>query len=52
MPAIPSPNPSTFDIKQCALILIEIGFCQDFGCVYKFAENTDNFSALIVALET
>ena len=31
VPDTPSPDPSTFDRKKCNLIIIEIGFCQDFG---------------------
>ncbi len=31
----PPPDPTSFDKNQCTLIIIEIGFCRDFGCVEK-----------------
>jgi len=47
---IPSPDPISFDIKQCTLILLEIGFCRDLGCDVKFDKKTEKYSPLIAAL--
>ena len=27
-----TPDPGTVNRKQCILIIIEVGFCQDFAC--------------------
>jgi hypothetical protein len=40
VPDSPDPDPNAFDRKQCSLIVIEIGFCRDFGCVEKLEEKT------------
>ncbi len=39
VPDTPSPDPTSFDKKQCTLIIAEIGFCRDLGCDNKFEEN-------------
>jgi hypothetical protein len=35
VPDSPSPDPSSYDKKNCIIILIEIGLCRDFGCDNK-----------------
>ena len=50
VPDSPSPDPTTFDRKQCTLIIIEIGFCRDFGCVEKLEEKTSKYAPLLEAL--
>jgi hypothetical protein len=52
VPNTPSPEPITFDRKKCNLILIEIGFCQDFGCQKRLQEKTDKYTLLVTALKT
>jgi hypothetical protein len=49
VPDTPSPDPTSFNKKQCILILIEIGFCRDLGCDVKFDEKTVKYSPLIAA---
>ena len=51
VPDSPAPDPSTFDRKQCILLLIEIGFCQDFGCHKRRQEKTAKYAPLVAALE-
>jgi hypothetical protein len=50
VPNTPSPDPTTFDRRQCTLILVEIGFYRDLGCDIKFDEKTEKYSALIAVL--
>jgi hypothetical protein len=50
VPNTPSPDPTSFNIMQCTLILVEIGFCRDLGCDIKFDEKTEKYSPLIAAL--
>jgi hypothetical protein len=50
VPDSPDPNPNTFDRKQCTLIIIEIGFCRDFGCVEKLEEKSSKYAPLLAAL--
>ena len=50
VPNTPSPDPTSFDKKQCTLIIVEIGFCRDLGCVIKFDKKTEKYSTLIAAL--
>jgi hypothetical protein len=51
VPDTPFPDPtSSFDKRQCILIIIEIGFCGDLGCDIKFDEKTEKYSALIAVL--
>jgi len=47
----PSPDPTSFDRKQCTLIIIKIGFCRDLGCDIKFEKKTEKYSPLIAALK-
>ena len=39
VPDFPSLDSTSFNKTQCTLILIEIGFCRDFGCDNKFEKN-------------
>ncbi len=50
VPDSPSPDPTSFDRKQCTLIIIEIGFCRDLGCVEKLEEKTSKYAPLLEAL--
>jgi hypothetical protein len=50
VPGTPSPDPTSFNTKQCILILIETGFCRDLGCDVKFDKKTEKYSPLIAAL--
>ena len=45
-------DPTTFDRKQCNLIVIEIGFCQDFGCDKRRQEKTAKYAPLVDKLKT
>ena len=45
-----SPDPTFFNIKQCALILIEIGLCKDLGCDIKLDKKTKKYFPLIAVL--
>ncbi len=45
-----SPNPISFNKKQCTLILVEIGFCRDLGYDIHFDKKTEKYSPLIAAL--
>ena len=51
VPDTPSPDPRTFDRKKCNLILLEIGFCQGFGCQKRLQEKTSKYAPLIAALK-
>ena len=42
----PSPDPTSFDKKQCTLILVEISLCKDLGCDTKFDKKTEKYSPL------
>ena len=44
VPDTPSPDPSTFDRKKCNLVIIEIGYCQDFGCQKRRQEKTSKYA--------
>ncbi len=46
VPNTPSPDPTSFDKKQCTLIVIEIGFCRDLCCKDKFEEKNTKYSPL------
>jgi hypothetical protein len=45
-----SPDPTSFDKKQCTLVIVEIGFCKDLGCDVKIDKKTEKYSPLIAAL--
>ena len=44
VPDTPSPDPRIFDRKKCNLILLEIGFCQDFRCQKRLQEKTSKYA--------
>ncbi len=45
-------DPTTFDRKQCNLIVIEIGCCQDFGCDKRLQKKTAKYAPLVDKLKT
>ena len=47
VPNNPSPDPNALDRKTCNLILIEIRFCQDFGCQKRLQEKTAKYAPLV-----
>ena len=51
VPDTPTPDPSTSDRKQCILIIIEVGFCQDFGGHKRRQEKTAKYAPLVNALK-
>jgi len=51
VPDTPSPDPNTLDRKKCNLILIEIGFCQDFEFQKRIQEKTAKYTPLVTALK-
>jgi hypothetical protein len=51
VPDTPSPDLSTLDRKKCNLILVEVGFCQDFGCYKRLQETTAKYAPLVNALK-
>ncbi len=50
VPDTPSPDPSTIDRKKYNFILIEVGFCQDFGCHKRLQQKTAKYAPLVTAL--
>ncbi len=50
-PDSPDLDPNAFDRKQCSLIIIEVGFCRDFGCVEKLEEKASKYAPLLAALK-
>jgi len=50
VPDTPAPDPTSFDRKQCALIIVEIGFCRDLGCDIKIDKKTEKYPPPIAAL--
>jgi hypothetical protein len=50
VPDSPSPDSTSFGKKQCTLIIIEIGFYRDFGCIEKLEEKTSKYVPLLAAL--
>ena len=49
IPDTPSSDPTSFDKKQCTLILVEIGFCRDLGCAVKFDKKTEKYPPPLIA---
>ena len=45
----PSPDPTSFDRKQCTLIIVEIGLCKDLDCKIK-TEKRPKILPLLAAL--
>ena len=50
IPDFPNPPPTNVCRSECALLLIEIGFCRDLGCVEKRDEKHAKYEPLITAL--
>jgi hypothetical protein len=50
VPGDPSPDPASFDRKDCALVLFELGFCRDLGCQDKFTKKIEKKHPLLCAL--
>ncbi len=51
IPDTPSPDPNIFNRKKCNLILIEVGFCRDFGCHTKIQKKTTKYAPLVTFLK-
>ena len=51
VPGTPTPDPGTFNNKQCNLIIIEVGLYQDFGCHKKLQEKTAKYAPLVTAIK-
>jgi hypothetical protein len=45
------PDPNYFDRKKCNLVVIEVGFCRDFGCDKREQEKTMKKAPLVTALQ-
>ena len=44
VPNTPSPDPTSFNKKQCTLIFVEtMDFCKDLGCDVKFDKKTEKY---------
>ncbi len=50
VPVDPSPDPTSFDRKDCALILFEIGLCRDLGCQGRLTKKIEKYNPLFCAL--
>ena len=50
VPVDPTPDPHSFDRKDCSLILFEIGFYRDIGCQDKLKKKTEKYHPLLCAL--
>jgi hypothetical protein len=44
LPNSSSLDPNPFNKIQCTLILVEIGFCRNFGCDNKMAKKIERYS--------
>ena len=51
VPIDPSPDPASFDRKDCSLILFETDFCRDLGCQDKLTKKTEKYYSLLCALQ-
>ena len=51
VPDAPSSDPITFEHKKRNLVLIEVGFCQYFGCHKRLQEKTTKYAPLVTSLE-
>ncbi len=47
----PNAGIDHLDRKKCNLILIEVGFCRDFGCHAMLQEKTAKSAPLVTALK-
>jgi hypothetical protein len=50
VPDTPEPDPTTFDRKNCNLLVSEVFFCRDFGCHERLQVKTTKYAPLINAL--
>jgi hypothetical protein len=50
VPVDPSPDPTSFDRKDYALILVEIGFCRYLGCHDKLTKKIEKYHPLLCAI--
>ena len=46
VPADPTTDLNSIDLKDCYLILLEIGFCRDLGCHDKLTKKSEKFQSL------
>ena len=51
VPDTPSPDPNIFDRMKCNLILVEVGFCRDFGCNTQHQEKTAKYAPVVTTLK-
>jgi hypothetical protein len=50
VPTDPTPDPDSFNRKNCSLILFEIGFYRDLGYHDKIIKKTEKDHPLLYAL--
>jgi hypothetical protein len=50
LPIDPSPDPASFNRKDCLLVLFEICFCRQLGCQDKLSKKTEKYYPLLCAL--
>jgi len=50
VPVDPSPDPTSFDRKECSLILFEIGFYRDLGYQDKLTKRIEKYHPLLYVL--
>ena len=50
MPADPPPDIDAFNMMDCFIILIEVGFYMDLGWHEKYTQQTDKYIPLLTAL--
>ena len=51
VPDTKNPDPSLFDRRDCNLVVIEVGFCQEFGLRKKLSDKTEKYAPLVAALQ-
>ena len=51
VPDTAAPDPTTFGRKKCNLVLIEVGFCRDFGCHSKLQDKIAKYAPLVASLQ-
>ncbi len=50
VPLDPTPDPDSFDRKNCSFVLFEIGFSRDLGLHDKRTQKTEKYYPLVCAL--
>jgi hypothetical protein len=50
VPESPSLYPTSFDMTQCTLVIVEVGFCMHLGCDIEIEKKTENYSPLIASI--